>query len=195
MKRSHPKECECAVCSKEKPFVAPEHLLSQIAAGNVVLFVGAGISTENRTYCQHTFYDEVRAELKISERPSFPELMSTYCSLPDGRIKLLQKIKHRIDYFLSFDDLYRPMARFHRSIAPLTMITDVVTTNWDELFESECGFTPFTYDSDLAFWDAAKRRVIKMHGSISNFGSIVATAEDYRQSFRRLNDGPLGAQL
>ncbi len=49
--------------------------------------------------------------------------------------------------------------------------------------------------SDLAFWDAAKRRVMKIHGSISNFGSIVATTEDYKQSFKRLNDGPLGAQL
>jgi hypothetical protein len=75
------------------------------------------------------------------------------------------------------------------------MITDVITTNWDDLFQQECGFCPFIYDSDLAFWDAAKRRVMKIHGSISNFGSIVATSEDYKQSFKRLNDGPLGAQL
>lgn len=75
------------------------------------------------------------------------------------------------------------------------MITDVITTNWDDLFQQECRFSPFTYDSDLAFWDAAKRRVMKIHGSISNFGSLVATTEDYKLSFRRLNDGPLGAQL
>jgi len=87
------------------------------------------------------------------------------------------------------------MARFHRAVAPLHMITDVITTNWDDLFESECKFTPFVYDSDLAFWDAAERRVMKIHGSITNFGSIVATTEDYKQSFKRLNDGPLGAQL
>ena len=108
---------------------------------------------------------------------------------------LLGKIKARIDYFMSFDDLYRPMARFHRSISPLHMITDVITTNWDELFEQECKFSPFIYDSDLAFWDAAKRRVMKIHGSISNFGSIIATTDDYKQSYKRLNDGPLGAQL
>jgi SIR2-like domain len=75
------------------------------------------------------------------------------------------------------------------------MITDVITTNWDDLFQQECRFSPFIYDSDLAFWDAAKRRVMKIHGSISNFGSVVATQEDYKQSFKRLNDGPLGAQL
>ncbi|MCW0217769.1 MAG: SIR2 family protein, partial [Prosthecobacter sp.] len=150
---------------------------------------------ENRTYSQSTFYDEVRAELERTDHPSFPDLMTAYCELPDGRIRLLQKIKSRIDYFLSFDDLYRPMARFHRSVAPLFMITDIITTNWDDLFEQECKFSPFIYDADLAFWDAAKRRVMKIHGSISNFGSIIATASDYKKSYERLNDGPLGAQL
>jgi NAD-dependent SIR2 family protein deacetylase len=195
MGKAHPQNCGCAFCSKEKPFVSSEHLLSAIASGDVVLFVGAGISTENSTYCQSTLYEEVRAELRLSDTPSFPELMSKYCNMPDGRIRLLEKIKARIDYFLSFDDLYRPMARFHRSISPLYMITEVITTNWDDLFEQECKFSPFIYDSDLAFWDAAKRRVMKIHGSISNFGSIVATTDDYKQSYKRLNDGPLGAQL
>jgi NAD-dependent SIR2 family protein deacetylase len=194
-KKKHLNGCVCAHCSNEKQFTPPEHLLAKIAAGEVVLFAGAGISTENPTYCQSTFYDEVRAELKRSDSPSFPDLMTAYCELPDGRIRLLEKIKNRIDYFMSFDDLYRPMARFHRSIAPLFMITDIITTNWDNLFEQECKFSAFVHDSDLALWDAAKRRVMKIHGSISNFGSIVATASDYRQSFKRLNDGPLGAQL
>lgn len=195
MGKIHPQSCGCAHCSKEKPFSSPEHLVSKFVAGEVVLFVGAGISTENRTYCQSTFYDEIRSELKLTETPSFPELMTEYCRLPDGRIRLLGKIKARIDYFMSFDDLYRPMARFHQSISPLHMITDVITTNWDQLFEQECKFSPFVYDSDLAFWDAAVRRVMKIHGSISNFGSIVATTDDYKQSYKRLNDGPLGAQL
>jgi NAD-dependent SIR2 family protein deacetylase len=195
MPKKHQANCGCAVCNKRKPFSFPEHLLDAVSSGDVVPFVGAGISTENRTYCQSTFYDEVRAELKTTENLSFPDLMSKYCERPDGRIHLLQKIKGRIDYFLSFDDLYRPMAAFHKAISPLYMITDVITTNWDDLFQQECNFSPFIYDSDLAFWDAATRRVMKIHGSISNLGSIVATAEDYKQSFRRLNDGPLGAQL
>jgi hypothetical protein len=190
-----PKNCGCAYCRNEKIFVPPEHLLETIAAGEVVLFAGAGISTENTTYCQSTFYDEVRAELKLSDNPPFPELMTKYCELPDGRIRLLEKIKHRFDYFKAFDGFYGRMTRFHRSISPLYMITDVITTNWDDFFERECEFDSFVYDGDMAFWDASKRRVMKIHGSITNFGSIVATTEDYHQSFKRLNDGPLGAQL
>ena len=121
--------------------------------------------------------------------------MTKYCALPDGRIKLLQKIKERLDYFISFDDFYRPMTRFHRAISPLYMVEDIITTNWDDFFERECMIDPFVYNSDMAFWDASSRRLMKIHGSISNFGSIVATNGDYRKSFKRLNNGPLGAQL
>ncbi|MCP4616485.1 MAG: hypothetical protein GY844_08600 [Bradyrhizobium sp.] len=195
MSDPHPADCVCAACGNDKDFSFPEQLLDKIADGEVILFAGAGISTENRAHCQHTFYEEIQAELKAPEGLSFPELMDAFCAQPDGRIKLLEKIKHRFDYFLSFDDFVRPMTRFHRSISPLYMIKDVITTNWDDFFERECRFDAFVYDSDLAFWDAAKRRVMKIHGSITNFGSIVATTGDYAQSFERLNDGPLGAQL
>jgi NAD-dependent SIR2 family protein deacetylase len=195
MGKIHLKDCVCAYCRNRKPFSTPQHLLDAIAAGEVVVFAGAGVSTENRAYARSTFYDDIQAELKISANLSFPKLMDELCALPDGRIKLIAKIKKRFDYFISFDDFYEPMTSFHRSISPLFMITDVITTNWDDFFERECGFDAFTYDGDLAFWDAARRRVMKIHGSITNFGSIVATTKDYQQSFKRLNDGPLGAQL
>lgn len=195
MSKPHSVDCRCVQCSNDKPFTASEHLLSAFKSGEVVLFVGAGISTENPSRSHSTFYDEIKTDLKIVDKPPFSDLMSAYCKQPDGRIKLLQKIKARIDYHSSFDDLYRPIAQFHQSISPLHMVTDIITTNWDDFFHRECRFSEFIYDSDIAFWDAAKRRVIKIHGSISNFGSVVATASDYRKSFRRLNDGPLGAQL
>jgi NAD-dependent SIR2 family protein deacetylase len=195
MAEIHPQDCVCAFCRDRKTFAAPQHLLDAIAAGEVIVFAGAGISTENKTHARTTFYEEIRDDLKISENLSFPKLMDALCALPDGRIKLIEKIKKRFNYFISFDDFYRPMSQFHRSISPLYMITDIITTNWDDFFERECGFDAFTHDSDLAFWDAARRRVMKIHGSITNFGSIVATTNDYRQSFKHLNDGPLGAQL
>ncbi len=195
MNNPHPEDCVCTYCRNDKDFAFPEHLLEKIASGEVVLFAGAGISTENKAHCKSTLYEEIQADLKSAPNLSFPELMDAFCAQPDGRIKLLEKMKHRFDYFLSFDDFFRPMTRFHRSISPLYMIKDVITTNWDDLFERECRFDVFVYDSDLAFWDAAKRRVMKIHGSITNFGSIVATTNDYNQSFKRLNDGPLGAQL
>jgi NAD-dependent SIR2 family protein deacetylase len=182
MAKPAPRECECVYCRTKKPFVAPDHLIEQIVAGNVVIFAGAGISTENKDYATTTLYEEIAHELGDDSGASFPALMSRYCSRPDGRLALLSKIKARFDYFRSFSDFYVIMTEFHRSIAPIHTIHDVITTNWDDFFERECEFDPFVYDSDLAFWDSSDRRLIKLHGSITNFGSIIATEEDYKAS-------------
>jgi NAD-dependent SIR2 family protein deacetylase len=195
MAEVHIQDCVCAYCRERKAFSVPTHLLDAIATGDVVIFAGAGISTENRTHSRRTFYEEIQSELKLSENLSFPKLMDALCSIPDGRLTLLKKIKKRFDYFISFDEFYRAMTQFHRAISPLYMVRDIITTNWDDFFERECSLDPFVYDSDLAFWDASRRRVMKIHGSITNFGSIVATSGDYRRSYKRLNDGPLGAHL
>jgi len=63
------------------------------------------------------------------------------------------------------------------------------------LFEEHCKATPFVADLDLAFWEAADRRVLKIHGSIANFGSIVATSIDYKKCQERLTLGILGGLL
>jgi len=170
MKMPRASKCECAYCKNDKGFAPQEHLLEKLQKSEVILFVGAGISTENKSYCQSTFYEEIQAELNLRDNPTFPELMTKYCALPDGRIKLLQRIKKRFDYFISFDDFYGPMTRFHKAVSPLYMIEDIITTNWDDFFERECMIDAFVYDSDMAFWDAAPRRLMKIHGSISNFG-------------------------
>jgi NAD-dependent SIR2 family protein deacetylase len=137
MSRNKLKTCECALCRNDKDFTFSKHLIEQIAEGNVIVFAGAGISTEAKDKAEHTFYEAISHELGV-QGLSFPSLMSQYCSQPDGRIKLLRKIKDRFDYFKSFDELYIAMTRFHRALALLHTITDVITTSWDDFFEHEC---------------------------------------------------------
>jgi hypothetical protein len=48
---------------------------------------------------------------------------------------------------------------------------------------------------DFAFWRTAGRKGFKLHGSVSNFGSIIATDDDYRRARRQLQRGALGAAL
>ena len=76
---------------------------------NVVVFAGAGIRTENRDNAKDTFYDRIASELNNSDE----------LKRPDGRMNLIKRIKDRFDYFISFDDFYNSMTRFHKSIAPL----------------------------------------------------------------------------
>ncbi|WP_112610079.1 SIR2 family protein [Rhizobium sp. WW22] len=189
-------ECGCAFCRNEIEFSLPPDLLDRLVAGRCVIFAGAGISTENRTYCKTTFYEQIQAEMGVSDTSlDFPSLMTEYCGRVDGRINLIKKIRERIEYFRSFRGFYVPMTRFHRALRPLYMIEDVITTNWDDFFEEESGLRPFVYDQDLPFIESSSRRLIKIHGSISNAGSIVATKDDYKKALHRLEKGSLGAYL
>jgi hypothetical protein len=166
-------ECKCALCRNNKDFETPRHLISQIERGDLVIFAGAGISTENRDICIDTLYDRLAHELGVDKTLPFPRLVELYCQQPDGRINFIKEVIDRFDYFSSFSDFYSRMTRFHRAIAPLFMLQEIVTTNWDDFFESECDFDAFVSDNDMPFWTASKRRLLKIHGPIRNLGSML----------------------
>src|SRR5262245_4657305 len=99
----------CEICRNKLAFAVPDHLLNQLREGNVVLFAGAGASTEARTVFTSTFYEEVRAALGLSKSDClpFPDLMQRFCEQADGRKALLQRIHKRFAYVSSFQELYR----------------------------------------------------------------------------------------
>lgn len=161
-----------------------------------MLFAGAGISTENRNVERDTFYDTIAAELgKENSDTSFPSLMEEFCSKPHGRVELLSRIRRRFRHIRSFPELDRMATRFHEELATFFQIDTIVTTNWDMYFEEKCGATPFVTDEDLAFWESGERRVLKIHGSINNYGSIVATTSNYESCEERLQTGIIGGIL
>jgi NAD-dependent SIR2 family protein deacetylase len=188
-------ECECEICKNEHAFKMPSEVVDACENDRLVVFAGAGISTESRTVLQNTLYERIAAEL-AGEHPdeSFPDLMSRYVQ-EKGRRLLLQRIKERLDYIDAFPELHRAATRFHRELATLFYISDIVTTNWDAYFELETGALPLVTDKDFALWDLPGRKVFKIHGSIYNLGSIVATHEDYERCYRALNRNVLGATL
>lgn len=170
--------------------------MGELLGGNVTVFAGAGISTETRNVLKTTFYESVADEIGKGEPyPEFPELMEEYCRQPNGRLKLLNRIRERFDQIDSFPELTRSATRFHRELGTFFPIRNIVTTNWDTFFEEYCKATPFVTDPDLVFWEAADRRVLKIHGSVTNYGSIVATTKDYQQCQERLAAGLIGAIL
>ncbi|MBN2286330.1 MAG: SIR2 family protein [Tissierellales bacterium] len=190
------KSCDCVVCKHHHEFESLPDLLNDFESGKVTIFAGSGISTESRNVLRHTFYDEVADELHLEDCTlSFPELMEEYCSQPNGRIKLLTKIRNRFKYINSFPELNRVATNFHQELATLFTVRTIVTTNWDMYFEEICLATPFVSDQDLAFWENENRRVLKIHGSINNYGSIVATTNDYLKCQDRLHTGLIGGIL
>lgn len=191
------KSAKCETCKHNHDFILPDHLVEDLYAGNIVIFAGAGISTENKSVFPYTLYDDIRSELGISPetRVSFARLMSRFCAEPNGRRKLLEKIQERFQYIDAFPELNRIATQFHNEMSTLYFIDSIITTNWDVYFESECGAVPFVTADDFALWNVKGRKVFKIHGSINNYGSIIASESDYRKCYKNLRDGILGATI
>jgi len=190
------RNCECEVCKYDLEFELSDELLADFLGGQVTVFAGAGISTESKKVLNATLREAVAGELEVDPSSlTFPDLMDKYCDQPNGRFKLLKTIKERFEYIDSFPELATSATEFHRELATFFPVKNIVTTNWDIYFEEYCNATPFVADPDLAFWEVAGRRVLKIHGSITNFGSIVATTADYEKCRSRLDVGLLGGLL
>ena len=173
-----------------------DYLYEQIFKGDAVIFAGAGISTESKIVFPYTFYEEIAGELDILDKNlSFPEVMEEYCKLPDGRKKMIDRLQQRFDYIDSFSGLERTATTFYRELATLYPIQTIITTNWDLYFEKYCKAISFVSEEDMAFWDENKRKVLKIHGSISSYGSIIATSTDYKKAQEALHKGVLGSKL
>lgn len=122
--------------------------------------------------------------------------MSKFCNVStNGRQKLLEKIKKRFDYVHQYSELYRESSSFHKEISKFWMLDNFITTNWDDYFERECSAVPIVTSKDFVFYNINQRKVFKIHGSISNYGSIVATKEDYDECYQKLSTGLVGANL
>jgi hypothetical protein len=196
MEPANAAECACDICRNKLPFEMPPHLVEDCIGGRAIIFAGAGVSTENPIVLKDTLYDVLMNECGLTDSShSFPSVAQQVEKQPNGRINLLSKIQERIDYITSFPELYRDATRFHRELATLWPIDTIVTTNWDDFFEKECAAVPFTRPEDIAFWDAANRRVLKIHGTVRSYGSIVASQTDYRRAKRELAKNLIGSQL
>jgi hypothetical protein len=187
-------ESECEWCRRRRPFDIPERLVKACIAGDVVIFAGAGVSTEGDAVLPWTLYSEVAAAVGAETDVPFPTAMTTY-EKANGRPALLQKIKERFDYIDAFRGLRGPATRFHRQLSTLFYVKEIITTNWDTYFEEECGATPIVIPDDYAFWGVSDRKVFKLHGSMNNLGSIVATEDDYERCYESLREGVIGSTL
>jgi hypothetical protein len=190
-------DARCVVCKTHHDFILPDEILEAAINGELVIFAGAGISTENKIVFYNSLYTDLKNEIRVKGKDSlpFPELVSKYSEQINGRKKFLQKIKNRFDYVHQFSELYTSATRFHRELSTMWPIETIITTNWDDYFERECSAIPIVTPEDFAFYDLPGRKVYKIHGSINNYGSIIASSEDYKRCYKSLNVGIIGSYL
>jgi len=129
--------------------------------------------------------------LKTAEL-DFPDLMTAYVNRY-SRTELINLFYERLRYIDTFPELSDRAKRFHRRIAQIPFFGEIITTNWDDYFEREASALPLVTGHDFDYWDLPPRKVLKIHGSILNPGSVVATRAEYRASLRALRTGALGA--
>lgn len=184
----------CIHCGLDYDFEMPEGLVDEAHRRNVVIFAGAGISTEVPTVFPDTVLDIAADKLGIEDPESFPETLQAFQDR-FGRAALVRMVKRKFDYIDSFPRLRSDARKFHRELATMPYLRDLVTTNWDLYFEDECGATPFVTGEDIALYDMPGRRVLKVHGSIANLASIVATESDYEKRLAELGTNVMGALL
>jgi SIR2-like domain/4-hydroxyphenylacetate 3-hydroxylase N terminal len=141
-----------------------------------------------------TIYQRAAEILELEEPGSFPTVIGAFVQRY-GRRQFVQMVKAKFDYVDSFWTLRHDARRFHKELATMPYLVDIVTTNWDPFFEEECAATPFVTGDDIALWNMPGRRVLKIHGSMTNLGSIVATEKDYKESLKSLRTGVLGGLL
>ncbi|MFA6308833.1 MAG: SIR2 family protein [Clostridia bacterium] len=189
-------KCECAICKDNKPITIPEAILDAAKAEKLVLFCGAGISTENKNVLPLTFCESIQEDLGMENSDdSFCEIMQQFCDLPNGRRKLIKKIKTRFEYIHSFPEIEFWATRFHKELEELYFIKTIITTNWDTYFEDYSLAIPITIPEDFVLWDDKERCVLKIHGSINNLSTLIATKNDYEKCKENLEKGIIGASL
>lgn len=184
----------CIHCTLDLDFTMPEGLVDAAHRRQVVIFAGAGISTEVATVFPDTVLDIAASKLDMAEPSSFPETLQAFQER-FGRAELVRMVKKKFDYIDNFPGPRHHARRFHRELATMPYLRDIVTTNWDLYFEESCAATPFVTGADIALWEMPGRRVLKVHGSIGNLATIVATEIDYARNLAELGTNVMGGLL
>lgn len=187
---------DCAFCEHNLQFELPEAVVRAAKRGGLTIFAGAGVSTESKLVYPTTLYEELQDALEWDpeDDPSFPQVMSAY-EERFGRRQLIAEITERLEYVESFPFITAAASRFHRELSTISHINKIITTNWDTAFEDYCQARPFVVDEDYAYYDLPGRKVFKIHGSIRNVSSLIATEEDYARREQEFQTSAMGSSL
>lgn len=163
-----------------------EALFELIRKEEVVLWAGAGLSLyagypsgkEVAEILLESFPSEYRNELDVNK--PLPQFVEDYVTLCSGNVNtLIRTLNKRF--------LVAPKSiKHHEIMASIPHIHNVITTNYDRLFEIAYGsdklFTVLS-SANLAYLDKSKTKLFKIHGDLQDPDSIIIAAKDYRKFF------------
>jgi hypothetical protein len=170
----------------EKPI--PRMLTSAVFERRLIIVVGSGISKFSADYPlwttlidsmkQDLLADEYIDEYFVGDNLDLAELYERVY----GRSRLGDKICHLLTSTREVNlAVYEAIAKLEPHI--------IITTNYDTLLESALDQLKFDYDlaiqsTNLTEWNQSNPLLLKVHGSINDYNSLIITKEDYT-TFRR----------
>lgn len=174
------------------------HVIRKIAEEQALFFLGAGYAAAYGQMTTGSLCQSIRMAIaNESKRHSNEKKEYAVKQLAALAPQDLARLAELYDYYHGTDAAKQYVASLLRSLdvdlAPLGVLADlplstIVTTNFDELIE-----TAFDRKLDVAFHDdhvgpqiTRRTRLIKMHGSIADYKTLVLNRDDY-DSFKRIH--------
>lgn len=164
-----------------------ESLFEAISKGEVVLWVGAGLSLyaglPSGVQLREILYKGLTPLEKeeVGEESDLSHLADEICTLKGNRNYIIQTLKNTFTRdFLSTET--------HKIISQIPHFRNIITTNYDSLFESVYGSGKLNVifsDNHTPYIDAKKVNLFKIHGDLSNPDSIIITESDYNNFFSK----------
>ena len=164
-----------------------ESLFQAISKGEVVLWAGAGLSLyaglPSGVQLREILYEGLTPLEKeeVGKESNLSHLADEICTLKGNRNYIIQTLKDtfRKD-FLS--------TKTHKIISQIPHFRNIITTNYDSLFESVYGSGKLNVifsDNHTPYIDTKKVNLFKIHGDLSNPDSIIITESDYNNFFTK----------
>jgi hypothetical protein len=172
-------------------------LFEAVRREDVVIFAGAGFS-KYAGYplggaLAELFYQALTPEEQVKVVRGWPldYLTEEVVRIRHGSRNLLNKL---------LDEIYAAPAEStedHDLLATIPHFRTIITTNYDALFESAYGDTArlIFRDADIARWDDREVNILKIHGDLSDKGSIILTREDYSTFYGKDLSSPFWATI
>ena len=164
-----------------------ESLFEAISKGEVVLWAGAGLSLyaglPSGVQLREILYEGLTPLEKeeVGKESDLSHLTDEICTLKGNRNYIIQTLKNTFTRdFLSTET--------HKIISQIPHFRNIITTNYDSLFESVYGSGKLNVifsDNHTPYIDAKKVNLFKIHGDLSAPNSIIITESDYNNFFSK----------
>lgn len=101
---NHSHTSSCMMCGLNMPFDLPDQVVDAALSETLVIFAGAGVSTEVPAVLEDSIYRTIRSRVSTVDSEDFPDVMSNFTQ-EHGRAKLIEFVWNRFDYIRAFSEL------------------------------------------------------------------------------------------